>query len=710
MISNNDVQVQLQSETIADNVPNAMSDGDVFENPFAPPSTSAAESLSSQYVDPSNMHTFYQPYQHDINDYGSPLEQLDVWVLVPASDNIKPFTLIWLFKNKLDEENTVIRNKTRLVVRGHRQEEGIYFEESFTSVSRMEAIRIFLAYAVHKSFIVFQKDMKTAFLHGSLKEDVMDNPNLTMEEYVRLEEEKACKLRKMFNWQTVTYGKIRIDDDLHDLSSVETEFPAIVINDDFARQDTLQCKSQPTVSCFDDLYFFKDFENEFPAIVYNDAQTSKSELLTKPTLNPQHIDEFNLKDETSVSECDEEEQNVLNFNDIFPFNVIYPDELKTDTDNDNDKVDIEHSSGALSVKPLPAVINTNVGAYAQGSKRLLKTIALRWVAGEGMRILVLKLVFTFPRKLWTSSRVPSNFDNRYTALLESFDLAVYDFYQFFDKVKLIVNLDLFQSCNLANARELMRLIVEIEECMNHRAALIKEVEILTGSIHVVQGINKWYQNYVEYLIKMNTTSIQDLIFKEKMGSQSETTQTVPALKLPVLKTGDYDLWSMRMEQYLTHTDYALWEVIVNGDAPAIASASAGTKGRRQIWKLLISLRSAWNNIALIMRNKSDIDTMSMDDLYNNLKVYKAEIKGQSSSSSNSQNVAFVSSENTSSTNKAVNTTHKVSTASSQGQASFSTYADDVMFSFFANQSNSPQLDNEDLEQIDTDDLEEMDLK
>ncbi|GJR87534.1 hypothetical protein Tco_0211545 [Tanacetum coccineum] len=63
-----------------------------------------------------------------------------------------------------------------------------------------------------------------------------------------------------------------------------------------------------------------------------------------------------------------------------------------------------------------------------------------------------------------------------------------------------------------------------------------------------------------------------------MESQSETTQTVYALKLPALKTRDYDLWSMRMEQYLAHTDYALWVVIVNGDAPAIVSASAGTKG------------------------------------------------------------------------------------------------------------------------------------
>nr|GFC17662.1 retrovirus-related Pol polyprotein from transposon TNT 1-94 [Tanacetum cinerariifolium] len=93
-------------------------------------------------------------------------------VLIPAPDNISPLTLKWLFKNKHDEEQMVIRNKSRLVVRGYHQEEGIDFEESFAPVSRMEAIRIFLAYAAHKSFIVSQMDVKTAFLHGSLKEDV----------------------------------------------------------------------------------------------------------------------------------------------------------------------------------------------------------------------------------------------------------------------------------------------------------------------------------------------------------------------------------------------------------------------------------------------------------------------------------------------------------------------------------------------------------
>nr|GEV25791.1 putative reverse transcriptase domain-containing protein [Tanacetum cinerariifolium] len=117
--------------------------------------------------------------------------------------------------------------------------------------------------------------------------------------------------------------------------------------------------SEPLINCIDDLDFLKDFENEFPAIVYNDAQMSKADLLTEPILSSQHIDEFDLKYETSLSQCDEEEQNVLNFNDLFPFNVIYPNDSKSDKDNDDDKVDFKHSLGDLSVKPLPDVINTD---------------------------------------------------------------------------------------------------------------------------------------------------------------------------------------------------------------------------------------------------------------------------------------------------------------------------------------------------------------
>ncbi|GKA23851.1 hypothetical protein Tco_0709884 [Tanacetum coccineum] len=130
---------------------------------------------------------------------------------------------------------------------------------------------------------------------------------------------------------------------------------------------------EPTVSYFDDLDYFKDFEKEFSAIVYNGAQMSKLDFLTEPTLSPQHIDEFNLKDETSLSECDEEEQKVLYFNDLFSFNVIYPEDSKSDEDNDDDEINIKQSSGDMSVIPIPNVINVDDCAYVHGSNKLLDT-------------------------------------------------------------------------------------------------------------------------------------------------------------------------------------------------------------------------------------------------------------------------------------------------------------------------------------------------
>ncbi|GKD15388.1 hypothetical protein Tco_1199795 [Tanacetum coccineum] len=101
---------------------------------------------------------------------------------------------------------------------------------------------------------------------------------------------------------------------------------------------------KPTTSYVNDLDFFKDFENKFPAIFYNEAQTSKSDLLTELILSPQHIDEFNLNDKTSVSEYDEEEQNILYFNDLFPFNIIRPDNLKSEKDNNDNDIDMIQSS------------------------------------------------------------------------------------------------------------------------------------------------------------------------------------------------------------------------------------------------------------------------------------------------------------------------------------------------------------------------------
>nr|GFC06391.1 Gag-Pol polyprotein [Tanacetum cinerariifolium] len=98
-----------------------------------------------------------------------------VWELVdrPLCTNV--INLKWLWKNKRDEENTVIRNKSRLVAKGYAQKEGVDFEESFAPVARLEAVRLFIAYATHKSFTIYQMDVKTAFLYGPLKEVVYVN-------------------------------------------------------------------------------------------------------------------------------------------------------------------------------------------------------------------------------------------------------------------------------------------------------------------------------------------------------------------------------------------------------------------------------------------------------------------------------------------------------------------------------------------------------
>ncbi|GJZ75894.1 hypothetical protein Tco_0640359 [Tanacetum coccineum] len=163
----------------------------------------------------------------------------------------------------------------------------------------------------------------------------MDDPNITMEEYIRLEKEKAQKRGKVFNWETAKY---------------DSE------NDNEKVNNPLFPSPEPTISCIDDLDFSKDFENEFPTIVYNDALTSKSDFSTEPTLCPQHINEFDLKDETSLSEYDEMEQNILYFNDLFPFNIIYLDDLKSDKSNEDNKIDmIQSSRGDIDAKNIDEV-------------------------------------------------------------------------------------------------------------------------------------------------------------------------------------------------------------------------------------------------------------------------------------------------------------------------------------------------------------------
>ncbi|KAJ9553109.1 hypothetical protein OSB04_017154 [Centaurea solstitialis] len=106
--------------------------------------------------------------QEEINQF----VRLKVWRLVPRPEGKSIIDTKWIFKNKKDEDNIIVRNKARLVAKGYRQQEGIDYNETFAPVARIEAIRMFLAYAAHKDFTVYQMDVKTAFLNGVLKEEV----------------------------------------------------------------------------------------------------------------------------------------------------------------------------------------------------------------------------------------------------------------------------------------------------------------------------------------------------------------------------------------------------------------------------------------------------------------------------------------------------------------------------------------------------------
>ncbi|GKB08906.1 retrovirus-related pol polyprotein from transposon TNT 1-94 [Tanacetum coccineum] len=135
------------------------------------------------YKDALTQACWIEAMQEDLNEF----ERFKVWELIPRPDKVMVITLKWIYKVKLDELGGILKNKARLVARDYHQEEGIDFDESFAPVARLDAIQIFLAYTAHMNMIVYQMDVKMAFLNGILHEEVyvsqpdrfvdQDNPN-----------------------------------------------------------------------------------------------------------------------------------------------------------------------------------------------------------------------------------------------------------------------------------------------------------------------------------------------------------------------------------------------------------------------------------------------------------------------------------------------------------------------------------------------------
>nr|GEV01090.1 putative reverse transcriptase domain-containing protein [Tanacetum cinerariifolium] len=170
----NQAELNAENDQVAD---------DEFINVFSTPVQDRGET-SNRHVDSSNMHTFYQRYPRQLeSDAEMCMFALTVSQTEPKNIKEAMADSAWIEsmqeelhqKNKRDEKNTVIRNKSRLVAKGYAQKEGVDFEESFAPVARLEAVRLFITYAAHKSFTIYQMDVKTAFLYGPLKEEVYVN-------------------------------------------------------------------------------------------------------------------------------------------------------------------------------------------------------------------------------------------------------------------------------------------------------------------------------------------------------------------------------------------------------------------------------------------------------------------------------------------------------------------------------------------------------
>nr|GFA34220.1 putative reverse transcriptase, RNA-dependent DNA polymerase [Tanacetum cinerariifolium] len=134
--------------------------------------------------------------------------EADVWSLVDYPKGVIPIGTEWVLKNKKDERGIVIRFKARLVAQGHTQEEGIDYDEVFAPVAKIKAIRLFLAYASFMGFIVYQMDVKSVFLYGTIDEEVyvMQPPGFQDPEYPA----RVYKVEKAIEFEALMYEKFQM--------------------------------------------------------------------------------------------------------------------------------------------------------------------------------------------------------------------------------------------------------------------------------------------------------------------------------------------------------------------------------------------------------------------------------------------------------------------------------------------------------------------
>nr|GEU70223.1 retrovirus-related Pol polyprotein from transposon TNT 1-94 [Tanacetum cinerariifolium] len=501
--------------------------------------------------------------------------EMYVWELVdrPLCKNI--INMKWLWKNKCDEENTVIRNKSRLVAKGYAQKEGVDFKESFAPVARLEAVRLFIAYATYKSFTVYQMDVKTAFLYCHLKEEVYVNqPDGFVDLY---HPDKVYRLKKAL------YGLKQAPRAWYD------ELSNFLVSKEFSKG-----------SIDSTLFITKHEEDILLVQIYVDDIIFGS---TNPKLSKQFKKLMHSKFEMSMME-----------------------ELKFFL--------------GIQIHQPPRGIFINQTKYAQ-------EILIKHGKPTEKHLTAVKRIFRYLKDtinmgLW----YPKDTGFELTAFLDSDHMG----------------------------------------CLDSRKSTSGDIQFLGGDKLV-----SWSSK------KQDCTSI---------SLAEANPQVMSAAKHPILNPNEFNLWKMRIKQYFLMTVYSLWERLARRNKlkprytllmalpdrhqlkfnihkdvktlmEAIEKRFGGNKETKKVQKSLLkqqyksftsssskSLDQIHDRLRKLISQLEILrESISQEDINLNLKIYEAAVKSSSSASTSTQNIAFVSSQTTDSTNEPVIAFASVSTAS-----------------------------------------------
>ncbi|GJZ50083.1 ribonuclease H-like domain-containing protein, partial [Tanacetum coccineum] len=581
--------------------------------------------------------------------------------------------LSWIEARLMDERGIVIKNKARLVTQGYTQEEGIDYNEVFAPVSRIEAIRLFLANASFKDFMVYQMDVKSAFLYGKIFINVQGQQSTPMETQKHLRKDEDGKEMDVLLYRSMIGSLMYLTSSRLDIMFAVCACARYQLNPKVSHLHAMKrifryLKGQPKLG----LWYPKD--SPFDLIAYTDSDYAGASFSRLSTTGGYSISWVFVRLIYAV--CSARSRLWL----LIPQQRLY--------------------------RIIPTQLSSLNPSQSQPTKGNKNQGGLRREGHSASAATISNVELTLAQTL---GRVKSA-RPKTKGVMWLLQVAV-DKCFWYSKELLIIGIDSNGQKSITDARSLKML-------------LTKDFDVSTV-IH----------------------SLEKFLFVKIISTAGYTFNTAELLLLFIVRI-------KRLLDNLRVT--AAKEVIENGNAPLIiklvegvetiiASLTAEEKAQRRLLRRGLGrgnaatkktqrnlLKQQYENFTasssevldqtfdrlqkLINQLESHAESISQEDVNQKFlpKIYEPEVKGTSSSSTNTQNVAFVSSNSTNSTNGAVNTAHGVTTASTQATVVNSTTIDNlsdaVICAFFASQPTSPQLDNEDLQQINLDDLEKIDLR